>query len=47
MESKSLAKNALYFGIKTIVSIIFPLITYKYATYVLGVENVGKVEFAK
>ena len=47
MENKSLAKNAFYYGIKTVVAIIFPLITYKYAAYILGAENVGKVEFAK
>lgn len=47
MENKSLAKNAVYYGIKTVVSIIFPLITYKYASHILGAENVGKVEFAK
>lgn len=47
MERKSLAQNAVYYGIKTIVSILFPLVTYKYASYILGAENLGRVEFAK
>lgn len=47
MENKSLIKNVVYYFIKTIVSIIFPLITYKYAAAILGAENMGKVEFAK
>lgn len=47
MQDRSLARNVVFYGIKTIVSIIFPLVTYKYAAYCLGSENVGEVEFAK
>lgn len=43
--SRSVAKNALFSGIKTISSMIFPLITYPYATRVLLAENLGKVDF--
>lgn len=45
-REKSLGINAVLNGIKTILSIIFPLITYPYAARVLQVENIGKVDFA-
>ncbi len=46
-RSKSgVGKNTVYNTIKTIFSIIFPLITFPYITRVLGVENVGKVNYA-
>lgn len=46
-HSKSgVGKNTVYNTIKTIFGIIFPLITFPYITRVLGVENVGKVNYA-
>ncbi|MBQ8780986.1 MAG: oligosaccharide flippase family protein [Oscillospiraceae bacterium] len=45
MASHNLKKNALLNGIKTISSIIFPLITFPYITRVLLPDNVGKVNF--
>lgn len=41
----SLRKNALLNSIKTIFSVLFPLITYPYILRILGVENIGKVNF--
>ena len=42
---KSLGKNAALNTFKTILSVIFPLITYPYAARVLRVENIGRVDF--
>lgn len=46
MKNESIGKNAILNGIKTSLSIIFPLITYPYASRVLQVENIGKVNFS-
>lgn len=43
---KSLSINALLNTLKTVLGIIFPLITFPYISRVLGVENVGKVNFS-
>ncbi len=43
---KSLKKNAVYNALKTCSAIVFPLITFPYASRVLLPENVGKVNFA-
>lgn len=45
-KEKSIGVNALLNGLKTILSVIFPLITYPYAARVLQVENMGKVDFS-
>lgn len=42
----SIGKNTVYNIIKTLSTIVFPLITFPYACRVLGVDNVGKVNFA-
>ena len=44
--SKSVAKNALYSGIRTVALMLFPLVTYPYATRVLMAENLGKIDFS-
>lgn len=41
----SVGKNTVYNTIKTVFGIIFPLITFPYITRVLGVDNVGKVNY--
>ena len=43
---KSLSLNAAMSAFKTLMNIIFPLITFPYASNVLQVENLGKVNFA-
>lgn len=45
MEGKSIKKNAILNAIKVLMTIVFPLITFPYATRVLGTENIGKVQF--
>lgn len=44
--SKSLSKNMSLNLLRTVMGLAFPLITYPYITRVLGVENVGKYNFA-
>lgn len=44
-EKKSLAINAVLNVIKQCCMIIFPMITFPYASRVLGVENYGKINF--
>ncbi len=44
--ARSVAKNALYSGIRTISFMLFPLITYPYVTRVLLVDNLGRVDFS-
>ena len=43
---KSMSLNAVMNALKTLMSVIFPLITFPYASNVLQVENLGKVNFA-
>lgn len=45
MQQKSLKKNSILNVIKTLSSIIFPLITFPYISRVLLPTNVGKVNF--
>ena len=45
MKSKSLKWNALLNGIKTGITMIFPLITFPYISRILDVENIGKINF--
>ncbi|OAA86945.1 flippase [Clostridium ljungdahlii] len=44
-NSPSIKKNTLFNVIKTISSIIFPIITFPYISRVLRAENVGKINF--
>lgn len=46
MNQQSLKVNMLLNGIKGIMSIAFPLITFPYISRVLGVNNLGKYNFA-
>jgi O-antigen/teichoic acid export membrane protein len=45
-KEKSLGVNALLNCLKSVLSIIFPIITYPYVLRVLQVENIGKVDFS-
>lgn len=47
MEQKSIQYNAIYNIIKSVASVIFPLITFPYASRVLLTEGIGKVNFAQ
>ena len=46
MKKKSLTMNAIMSGVRSILSILFPLITFPYVSRVLQVENLGKYNFA-
>lgn len=43
---KSIKKNALLNGVRVFLTIVFPLITFPYASRVLGAENLGIVQFS-
>lgn len=45
IKKKSIGINAIVNGLKTVISLLFPLITYPYITRVLRVENVGRYNF--
>ena len=45
--SPSLKKNAALNMTKTVMSLVFPLITFPYASRVLGPVYIGKVNFAQ
>ncbi|MDG2949977.1 oligosaccharide flippase family protein [Exercitatus varius] len=44
--ARNIGVNAILNVIKTSLSVLFPLITYPYISRVLGVENLGKVNYA-
>lgn len=46
-KEKSLLHNYIFNLIKTLNSILFPIITFTYSARILGVDGVGKVNFAK
>lgn len=46
MKKKSLGVNALLSGLQSLLSIIFPFITFPYISRVLDVSGVGKVNFS-
>lgn len=47
MKQNSIKKNTVFNGVKTLSSIIFPLITFPYINRVLLPENVGKINFGQ
>ena len=46
-KRKSIGINAFMSVINSIMSILFPLITFPYITRILGVEDLGRYNFAK
>lgn len=44
---KSLTVNAFLSSLKTLTTIVFPLITYPYITRILSVQNIGKINFGQ
>ncbi|PEG78457.1 flippase [Lactobacillus sp. UMNPBX18] len=47
MKRKSLKINAILNGFKSLLSLIFPLITFPYVSRVLSVNGIGKYNFSK
>lgn len=45
MKRKSISLNSFIFSVKSILTVLFPLITYPYALRILGVENMGRYNF--
>lgn len=46
MQQKSITFNLIANGIKTLMSVLFPLITFPYASRILGSVGIGKVGYA-
>ena len=46
-KSKTLFQNYVFNLIKTLNSILFPIITFTYSARILGVDGVGKINFVK
>lgn len=46
MKKKSIVWNSLIYSFKSVLGIIFPLITFPYVSNILGPTNIGKVEYA-
>lgn len=46
-KSKSLFQNYMFNLIKTLNSILFPIISFTYSARVLGVDGVGRINFSK
>ena len=46
-KKKSLGLNAVLNGIRTVLNLFFPLITFPYVSRVLKVESIGKYNFAQ
>ena len=45
--SRSIIKNSFYSVLKTIASLIFPVISFSYASRILLPEGMGKIDFSK
>ncbi|CUX29236.1 oligosaccharide flippase family protein [Clostridium sp. C105KSO13] len=45
-KQKSITVNLIANGIKTLMSVLFPLITFPYASRILGTVGIGKVNYA-
>lgn len=46
MSNVSLKTNGILNVIRSLLKVIFPLITYKYVAVILGVENIGRYNFS-
>ena len=46
MRIKSLKINAILNALRTILGILFPLITFPYISRVLNVEGIGNINFS-
>lgn len=46
IKQKSISINLIANGTKTLMSVLFPLITFPYASRVLGASGIGKVNYA-
>lgn len=46
MKKKSLGLNAFLNGLRSVLNIIFPVITFPYVSRILGVGEIGKYNFS-
>ena len=46
MRKTSMKVNAIFNAIRTLINILFPLVTFKYISQVLLTDNIGKVNFS-
>ncbi|MCB5951537.1 flippase [Enterococcus sp. BWT-B8] len=47
MRNVSIKKNAVLNTLKTLLNVLFPLVTYPYIARILHVDNIGKFDFSK
>lgn len=47
MSEKSLFHNFIFNFVKTVNNILFPVVTFAYSSRILGVDGVGRINFAK
>ena len=47
MEQKSLKRNYILNMVKTVSGLFFPVVSFAYASRILGVDGIGKVDFSK
>lgn len=46
MKTKSMKLNFLFNTLKTLMTILFPAISFPYASRILGVSNIGAVQYS-
>ena len=46
MKEKKISVNLIFSALKTLMGVLFPLITFPYATRILGPEYIGKIDYA-
>lgn len=46
IQQKSISNNMILNVIRTLITVLFPLITFKYASKILMAENIGKISFS-
>ena len=45
MKRRSIKKNAILNALRSLIAVIFPIITYPYAARVVGVEHLGRGDY--
>ena len=46
-QEPSLTKNFIVYFVRTVVSVLVPIITFPYASRILGPSGIGRVQYAQ